>query len=531
MPETDDAVRDAHPSIAVLENMYSLALLSLLAVAKAQKAGTNTAETHPRLTWSRCTSGGSCTSTNGEVVIDSNWRWLHTVGTTTNCYDGNEWTNACSSDADCTSRCALEGANYQATYGVTTSGNGLTLKFIQNHEYGKNIGSRMYLMAGTDRYQTFTLSGNEFAFDVDLSTVECGLNAALYFVAMDADGGRAKYPTNEAGARFGTGYCDAQCARDLKFVGGQANRDGWEPSDNDPNAGVGPRGACCAEIDVWESNAHSFAFTPHPCEDNAYHVCETSNCGGTYSEDRFAGKCDANGCDYNPYRMGNTGFYGKGKTVDTNRRFTPPRLTINVLSPGSVVSQFAQNRLTQFLVQDGRRFTIPAPTYAGISSTSEITPTFCTNQFRVFGDRDRFSEVGGWTKLNEALRMPMVLVMSIWNDHYANMLWLDSTYPPEKAGQPGAARGSCSPSSGVPADTEAQFPNAYVLPGSSPACLVACALTGFTVRSPGPTSGSAPLALPSGFEVRACLPEAEVATVHDRTATQDSPPPHQLIRI
>ncbi|KFA62579.1 hypothetical protein S40285_05804 [Stachybotrys chlorohalonatus IBT 40285] len=393
--------------------MYSLALLSLLAVAKAQKAGTNTAETHPRLTWSRCTSGGSCTSTNGEVVIDSNWRWLHTVGTTTNCYDGNEWTNACSSDADCTSRCAVEGANYQATYGVTTSGNGLTLKFIQNHEYGKNIGSRMYLMAGTDRYQTFTLSGNEFAFDVDLSTVECGLNAALYFVAMDADGGRARYPANEAGARFGTGYCDAQCARDLKFVGGRANRDGWEPSDNDPNAGVGPRGACCAEIDVWESNAHSFAFTPHPCEDNAYHVCETSNCGGTYSEDRFAGKCDANG-------------------------------------------------LTQFLVQDGRRFTIPAPTYAGISSTSDITPTFCTNQFRVFGDRDRFSEVGGWSKLNEALRMPLVLVMSIWNDHYANMLWLDSTYPPEKAGQPGAARGSCSPSSGVPADTEAQFPNAQV---------------------------------------------------------------------
>lgn len=42
-------------------------------------------------------------------------------------------------------------------------------------------------MAGTgsSKYQMFTLMNNEFAFDVDLSTVECGLNAALYFVAMD----------------------------------------------------------------------------------------------------------------------------------------------------------------------------------------------------------------------------------------------------------------------------------------------------------------------------------------------------------
>jgi cellulose 1,4-beta-cellobiosidase len=71
-----------------------------------------------------------------------------------------------------------------------------------------------------------------------------------------------------------------------------------------------------------ESNSHSFALTPHPCTENGYHVCEKSNCGGTYSEDRFAGKCDANGCDYNPYRMGVKDFYGKGKTVDTSKKFT-----------------------------------------------------------------------------------------------------------------------------------------------------------------------------------------------------------------
>lgn len=59
--------------------------------------------------------------------------------------------------------------------------------------------------------------------------------------------------------------------------------------------------------------------------------------------------------------------------------------------------------------------------------------------------------------------MPMVLVMSIWDDHYANMLWLDSVYLPEKEGQPGAARGDCPQSSGVPAEVESQYANSKVV--------------------------------------------------------------------
>jgi cellulose 1,4-beta-cellobiosidase len=52
----------------------------------------------------------------------------------------------------------------------------------------------------------------------------CGINGALYFVKMDADGGLAKYSTNKAGAPYGTGYCDAQCPRDLKFIAGKVRR-------------------------------------------------------------------------------------------------------------------------------------------------------------------------------------------------------------------------------------------------------------------------------------------------------------------
>ncbi|TKW49156.1 Exoglucanase 1 [Colletotrichum tanaceti] len=92
------------------------------------------------------------------------------------------------------------------------------------HAYGKNIGSRL-LIPHEQRLQARS-SG-------------AASTGGLYFVQddnqMDEDG--------EHG----------QCARDLKFVGGKANVEGWVPSSNDANAGVGPYGACCAEMDVWDT--------------------------------------------------------------------------------------------------------------------------------------------------------------------------------------------------------------------------------------------------------------------------------------
>ena len=45
-------------------------------------------------------------------------------------------------------------------------------------------------------------------------------------------------------------YCDAQCARDLKYINGEANAEGWQASSSDPNAGVGKKGAC------WYASSH-----------------------------------------------------------------------------------------------------------------------------------------------------------------------------------------------------------------------------------------------------------------------------------
>lgn len=433
--------------------MLTIAALSLIGGALAQQVGKNEPEVHPSMSWTRCSGPGSCQDVDGEVVIDANWRWTHRTGGYNNCYDGNKWTSACSSNEDCAKNCEVEGAKYQATYGASTSGDALTLKFTQQNASGRNVGSRIYLMADETSYEMFDLIGNEFSFDVDLSTVACGINSALYFVAMPEDGGSGDFPVNTAGAKYGTGYCDSQCARDLKFLAGQGNYEGWMPSDSDASAGVGHLGSCCAEIDVWESNSHSFALTPHACEVgyNDFHVCEgDEECGGTYSAERYNGHCDANGCDFNPYRMGVKDFYGEGKTLDTSKPFT-------------VVTQFESQSLHQFFIQDGQKIEMPNANHEGLPETNEVSPEICDVLFDVFDDYDRYTEVGGWTAMEDALSKPMVLVMSIWADHYSNMLWLDGLWPRNAdPATPGTLRGDCPVDSGEPAEVIAQHPDAYV---------------------------------------------------------------------
>lgn len=198
-----------------------LALFGLFASAKTQSVCSLNAEGKPSLVWQTCTSSG-CTTNNGQLVIDANWRWAHSTSSATNCYTGNTWdATLCPSDTACAANCCLDGSGgYQSTYGVSTSGNAATLEFVTVGAYATNIGSRLYLMASDTEYQMFNLLGKEFTFDVNVANLGCGLNGALYFVSMDADGGKSKYPANKAGAAYGTGYCDTQCAMDLKWING-----------------------------------------------------------------------------------------------------------------------------------------------------------------------------------------------------------------------------------------------------------------------------------------------------------------------
>jgi len=428
-----------------------LASLSLLAaVAKGQQAGTVTAEKHPALSVQSCTASG-CTTEQRSVVLDANWRWLHTTSGYTNCYTGDEWdTSICTDGATCAAACALDGADYEGTYGITASSESLKLQFVT----GSNVGSRVYLMETNTTYQMFNLLNNEFTFTVDVSNLPCGLNGALYFVEMDEDGGLSEYSTNKAGAAYGTGYCDSQCPKDIKFIDGVANVEGWNGTDS--NSGTGDMGSCCSEMDIWEANSQASAYTPHPCTVDGQTSCTGTDCGA--GSDRYNGVCDADGCDFNSFRMGDKSFYGTGMTVDTSSPFTV--VTQFITDDGTDTGTLTEIR--RIYVQDGEVIQNSKTNIAGMADYNSITEDFCTAQKTAFGDTNSFEAHGGLAQMGKALEK-MVLVMSVWDDHAVDMLWLDSDYPTTSdASTPGIARGNCSATSGDPATVESGSPNASV---------------------------------------------------------------------
>ena len=301
----------------------------------------------------------------------------------------------------------------------------------------------------------FELLGKEFTFTVDVSQMPCGINGALYFVEMDKGGNMGN--GNNAGAKYGTGYCDAQCPHDIKFIDGKANSEGWNPSPSDPNAGMGKLGTCCAEMDIWEGNKISSAYTAHPCTIDGQKSCSDPVTCGDNPTHRFDGVCDKDGCDFNPFRAGVKDFYGEGGQfkVDTSK-------------PITVVTQFLTDNagdLTEIrrkFIQNGQVIEHPTSAIDTMDKQFDsITDEMCDNVKGAFQDVKDFQKKGGLKKMGDSMKKGMVLVMSIWDDHEANMLWLDSTYPTDKTTW-GGPRGTCSTDSGVPADVENQYPNSHV---------------------------------------------------------------------
>jgi cellulose 1,4-beta-cellobiosidase len=157
--------------------------------------------------------------------------------------------------------------------------------------------------------------------------------------------------------------------------------------------------------------------------------------------------------------MGNTTFFGPDKTVDTNSVFTV--VTQFITDDGT--SSGTLSEIKRFYVQDGVVIPNSASTISGVSGNS-ITTDFCTAQKTAFGDEDIFTEHGGLAGMGAGLADGMVLVMSLWDDHYADMLWLDSIYPTtDSSTTPGAARGSCDISSGDPDTIESSEADSYVI--------------------------------------------------------------------
>lgn len=210
-------------------------------------------------------------------------------------------------------------------------------------------------------------------------------------------------------------------------------------------------------MDIWEANLNAAAYTPHPCTSTGQTRCSGTQCGD--GSNRYGGICDKDGCDFNSWRLGDKTFLGPGLKVNTSQKFTV--VTQFITSDGTATGTLSEIR--RIYKQNGVVIQNSNTNIPGITTTNSISTNFCTQQKSVFGDTNDFQTKGGLTKMGTALQNGMVLALSIWDDHAANMLWLDSSYPLDKSSStPGVERGPCPTSSGVPADVEAQYPNASV---------------------------------------------------------------------
>jgi cellulose 1,4-beta-cellobiosidase len=153
--------------------------------------------------------------------------------------------------------------------------------------------------------------------------------------------------------------------------------------------------------------------------------------------------------------MGDKTFWGPGLTVDSNK-------------PQTVVTQFIGSPVTEIkrkYVQGGKVIENSVTNISGISAGNSLTDAFCKEVKTAFGDQDAFTNKGGMAQFSKSLTTGVVLVLSLWDDHSVNMLWLDSSYPTDKTG-PGIERGPCPTSSGVPADVESKYASASVIYGN-----------------------------------------------------------------
>lgn len=201
-------------------------------------------------------------------------------------------------------------------------------------------------------------------------------------------------------------------------------------------------------------------MTPHSCLEPGYTPCEGAKCGDD-PDNRYGGLCDKDGCDFNPFRLGDKEFYGPKKKVDSDKKMTV--VTQFLTTDGTSAGQVKEIR--RIYVQDGQVIQNTKSNVPNLKPFDSVSEEFCKAYKPVLGDKDDFNAKGGFKTLSAAMEQGMVLTMSLWDDNIAKMQWLDGTaYPPGKpADQPGVARGTCPAAEGVPKFVREKFPNAKVV--------------------------------------------------------------------
>jgi len=375
--------------------LSSIVVSLLLGLASAQSLAGKTREVHPKLETYKCTKRGGCKKHTAYVVLDSSIHPLYQKNNPSlGCGDWGSAPNktVCPDETTCAKNCVIDGINDYSKYGVTTQGDTLYLDMLRDDL--SSLSPRAYLLdSNRHGYDLIKLTGQEFAFDVDVSKLPCGMNGALYFSEMDRYGGKSSL--NKGGAKYGNGYCDAQCFT-FPFIDGVGNIEG--------------KGACCPELDIWEANSRATSLAPHPCNVTGPYQCTGDECA-------HEGVCDEWGCVMNPYLNGHKDFYGRGPFgVDTTKPFT-------------VVTQFpADNQgklqsIHRLYVQNGKVIEEPVHNKAGLPAINYMEDNYC----KATGGADEFLRLGGMEEMGDAMSRGMVLAFSIWWDQGGFMQWLDGS--------------------------------------------------------------------------------------------------------
>lgn len=214
----------------------TLLLLSVLLgseLVAAQTPLTPEGDVHPKLTTYSCTKKDGCKRQTSYIVLDED---IHPKYQKDNKNLGcGSWgappnKTICPDAATCAANCIIESLDLDdyARLGVKTEGTALHLDMLRDSDLSR-LGPRVYLLdENRSEYDMLKLTGNEFAFTVDISKLPCGMNGALYLSEMQKNGGTN--PLNKVGAQRGGGYCDAQCYT-FPFLEGVGNIEGL--------------GACC----------------------------------------------------------------------------------------------------------------------------------------------------------------------------------------------------------------------------------------------------------------------------------------------
>merc|ERR1712151_552842 len=225
---------------------------------------------------------------------------------------------------------------------------------------------------------------------------------------------------------------------------------------------------------------------------------------GNKDDNRFKGVCDKNGCDVQTFRLGNKEFFGKGGTVDTTQKVTV--VTQFITEDGTDTG--ALKEIRRHYVQNGKKIETPSMS-VGSSSFDSISEEFCKAEVGLFADKTNFLDKGGLKSMDAAMEHGMVLVLSLWDDHDVNMLWLDTEYPTDQpATKPGVARGPCPTTSGKPDDVEKDAADSHVIFSNIKTGEIGSTDGGAPGPSPGPSptppSPPSPSGCPGG-SLSACM--------------------------